>query len=188
MLPLGVGMMVEYKRSVKIKTALILIVIMSIMGWIYECAFYSFSEGEFIRRGSGLGPWLPIYGAGTALYLLATSMKEISSTKAFIIGSLGSGILEFATGWGLYHFADGLRLWDYNTEIWNWGNIGGYVCMRSVLLFGIAAVLVQKYLIPALLKFVEKLGERKSLIISVVLSSLFIIDFLFCYLLLPNIR
>ena len=57
-----------------------------------------------------------------------------------------------------------------------------------VLLFGIAAVLVQKYLIPALLKFVEKLGERKSLIISVVLSSLFIIDFLFCYLLLPNIR
>lgn len=60
--------------------------------------------------------------------------------------------------------------------------------MRSVLLFGIAAVLVQKYLIPALLKFVEKLGERKSLIISVVLSSLFIIDFLFCYLLLPNIR
>lgn len=181
-------MMVEYKRSVKIKTALILIVIMSIMGWIYECAFYSFSEGEFIRRGSGLGPWLPIYGAGTALYLFATSMKEISSTKVFIIGSLGSGILEFATGWGLYHFADGLRLWDYNTEIWNWGNIGGYVCMRSVLLFGIAAVLVQKYLIPALLKFVEKLGERKSLIISVVLSSLFIIDFLFCYLLLPNIR
>ena len=60
--------------------------------------------------------------------------------------------------------------------------------MRSVLLFGIAAVLVQKYLIPALLKFVEKIGERKSLIISVVLSSLFIIDFLFCYLLLPNIR
>ena len=39
-----------------------------------------------------------------------------------------------------------------------------------------------------LLKFVEKLGERKSLIISIVLSSLFIIDFLFCYLLLPNIR
>ena len=188
MLPLGVGMMVEYKRSVKIKTALILIVIMSIMGWIYECAFHSFSEGEFIRRGSGLGPWLPKYGAGTALYLFATSMKEISSTKAFIIGYLGSGILEFATGWGLYHFADGLRLWDYNTEIWNWGNIGGYVCMRSVLLFGIAAVLVQKYLIPALLKFVEKLGERKSLIISIVLSSLFIIDFLFCYLLLPNIR
>ena len=60
--------------------------------------------------------------------------------------------------------------------------------MRSVLLFGIAAALVQKYLIPALLKFVEKLGERKSLIISVVLSSLFIIDFLLFYLLLPNIR
>ena len=78
-------MMVEYKRSVKIKTALILIVIMSIMGWIYECAFYSFSEGEFIRRGSGLGPWLPIYGAGTALYLFATSMKEISSTKALLL-------------------------------------------------------------------------------------------------------
>lgn len=47
-------MMVEYKRSVKIKTALILIVIMSIMGWIYECAFYSFSEGEFIVEAQAL--------------------------------------------------------------------------------------------------------------------------------------
>ena len=45
----------KYNRSVKIKSAALLIVFMSIMGWIYECAFYSLTEGEFIRRGFGLG-------------------------------------------------------------------------------------------------------------------------------------
>ena len=177
----------EYDQCVKIKSAALLIVIMSIMGWIYECAFYSLTGGEFIRRGFGLGPWLPIYGVGTALYLLVTGMKEITASKAFMTGFLGSGIIEFVTGWGLYHFSDGLRLWDYNTEIWNWGNIGGYVCLRSVLLFGVSAILVQKHLIPATMAAVEKLGEHKSLILSTLLSLLFLGDILICYFLRPLI-
>ena len=177
----------KYNRSVKIKSAALLIVFISIMGWIYECAFYSLTEGEFIRRGFGLGPWIPIYGVGTALFLLVTGMKEITAFKAFVAGFLGSSILEFGTGWGLYHFADGLRLWDYNTEIWNWGSIGGYVCLRSVLLFGVAAILVQKYLIPATMALVEKLGELKSILLCASLSLLFLGDILIYYFLKPLI-
>lgn len=177
--------MKEYSQSVKIKAALLLIVLMSIMGWLYECTFYSFVEGTFIRRGFGLGPWIPIYGVGTALYLSATGMKEITAVRAFVAGFLGSGILELAAGWGLYHFADGLRLWDYNTEIWNWGNIGGYVCLRSVLLFGVTAIIVQKYLIPKVMMVVEKLGKQKSLVLSAGLSLIFLADIVFCYFIRP---
>ena len=82
----------KYNRSVKIKSAALLIVFMSIMGWIYECAFYSLTEGEFIRRGFCLGPWIPIYGVGTALFLLVTGIKEITAFKAFVAGFLVSGV------------------------------------------------------------------------------------------------
>ena len=44
----------KYNRSVKIKSAALLIVFISIMGWIYECAFYSLTEGEFIRHAEPL--------------------------------------------------------------------------------------------------------------------------------------
>ncbi len=44
------------------------------------------------------------------------------------------GLLEFIVGYLLLHISH-IRLWDYNTEILNYGNIGGYICLRSVLFF-----------------------------------------------------
>ena len=178
----------KYNRSVKIKSAALLIVFISIMGWIYECAFYSLTEGEFIRRGFCLGPWIPIYGVGTALFLLVTGMKEITAFKAFVAGFLGSGILEFVTGWGLYHFADGLRLWDYNTEIWNWGNIGGFVCLRSVLIFGCLGLLVNNIIVPLV---INKTREMKKWILTAMtlpLFTLFVLDFIYGYLIKPILK
>ena len=94
-----------------------------------------------------------------------------------------SGILEFLTGWVLFHFFDGLRLWDYNTEIWNWGNIGGYVCLRSVLLFAFAGVFLTYICVPVIRRISCKIPKTLFYLIGFVPGALFIIDILGGYIL-----
>ena len=101
------------------------------------------------------------------------------------MAGLASGVLEFGTGWVLYHFWDGLRLWDYNTEIWNWGNIGGYVCLRSVLFFALAGLLLVYVIFPVLCNLAERLPRWAMAIISLVPFGLFLADFITGYVLKP---
>ena len=127
---------------------MMLFVIGGISGWLYEMGFYRINFGYFVKRGHGFGPWLPIYGFGCILILLCSYSFRKSPVLVVLICALVTGLLEFATGYVLYHYHGGLRLWDYNTEIWNWGNIGGYVCFRSVAVFALAGALVVYFVFP----------------------------------------
>ena len=154
-----------------------------IAGWIYEMLFYRINDGMFVERGQGLGPWLPIYGFGSVLICLLASRFEKSKSAVFLVSAAVSGILEFLTGWVLFHFFDGLRLWDYNTEIWNWGNIGGYVCLRSVLLFAFAGVFLTYICVPMISRISCKIPKTLFYLIGFVPGALFIIDILGGYIL-----
>lgn len=168
-----------------IVTVILVFIIGCTAGWIYEMAFYRIDLGHFVKRGQGMGPWLPIYGVG-ALAITALFYERHTSPGIVFLGStLTSGIIEFATGWGLFHFGNGLRLWDYNVEIWNWGNIGGYVCLRSVLLFGLCGLFVVYVLLPAISRLVS--GVRREFLTPVVmlLAAVFVIDIIFGYFIRP---
>ena len=86
-----------------------------------------------------------------------------------------TGTLEYLTGLFFYEVLN-TRLWDYNTEILNFGNINGYICLRSVLLFGIAGIMLVYFIIPLLLKIIKKVDVKKMSIICYSMISLFIID------------
>lgn len=94
-----------------------------IVGWIYEMLFYRINDGEFVHRGQGILPWLPIYAFGSVFICLLGIRFQNSKFAVFLVSAVVSAIVEYAVGWYLYTFHNGLRLWDYNTEIWNWGNI-----------------------------------------------------------------
>lgn len=111
-----------------------------IAGWIYEMLFYRINDGKFVHRGQGILPWLPIYAFGSVFICLLGIRFQNSMIAVFLVSAAVSAIVEYAVGWYLYTFFNGLRLWDYNTEIWNWGNIKGYICLRSILLFAFAGV------------------------------------------------
>lgn len=147
-----------------------------IAGWIYEMLFYRINDGMFVERGQGLGPWLPIYGFGSVLICLLASRFEKSKTAVFLVSAAVSGILEFLTGWVLFHFFDGLRLWDYNTEIWNWGNINGYICLRSILLFAFAGVFLIYAALPMIGRLQERIPEKAFRAICLIPAVLFLID------------
>ena len=168
-------------------TIFLLVVLGAMIGWVYEMLFYRIDQGHFIRRGQG-GPWLPIYGFGALGLTLVSYRKKLNPWLVFLITVAGSFVIEFSTGWILYHCFDGKRLWDYNVEIWNFGNIGGYVCLRSVLVFGILGVSYVKWIVPAAFAWTKKLKKRTLLWIMIPIAFLFFSDILLSYVILPIVK
>lgn len=156
---------------------LLLMVICGIFGFIYETIFYRIDLGYFIKRGDTLGPWLPIYACGGLLIYIVTRKYKDNIFMIFILSLIVCGLLEYITGYVLLEFFD-LRLWDYNNEILNFGNINGFICFRSVLFFGLSGILLIKVIVPLLDKFEEKVSQKVLTISSVLPSLLFLIDVL----------
>ena len=134
-----------------------------IFGFLYEELFYYIDLGYLVKRGTTFGPWIPIYGVGAVLIVLSTYRLLRYPAAVFAVSALICGLLELATGYFLLHFCN-VRLWDYNTEIWNWGNVGGYICIRSVLFFGVSALLLQ-YVVYPLINKARKTFERKMFVL-----------------------
>ena len=88
----------------KILLILMIVVFSAIFGFIYETIFYRFDLGYFIKRGYGIGPWLPIYAIGGLLVTLSTYKFKEKPIIIFLISSIVCGVLEFITGFMLYEF------------------------------------------------------------------------------------
>ena len=93
----------------------------------------------------------------------------------FLFATIASGILELVTGWVVLTVW-GVRLWDYNEEILNFGNIGGFVCVRSVLFFGISGVFLQFVVVPLFGKLEQKMPKKPWLALCFIPAGLFVLD------------
>ena len=162
----------EYSNRETINLLILIMLVSGMFGFIYETIFYRLDLGYFVKRGSTFGPWIPIYFFGGLFIILFTYHFKKKPWLVFLLSMLASGFIEYMTGYVLNHFF-GLRLWDYNKEIWNFLNINGYICLRSVLFFGISSLLLIYGIIPILKKF---LLNKKVIILAYILLLLFIID------------
>lgn len=162
--------------NTQLSNLLILIMVCSgVFGFIYEELFYRIDLGYFTKRGSSYGPWIPIYVFGGAAYTLLVYNYKENPLLVFLLCVVVSGIMEYVTGWVLYNVFH-TRLWDYNTEIWNFGNIDGYICLRSVLFFGVSGLLLIYAVIPILIKVTEAADPAVLTVVCRVLAAAFIID------------
>ena len=166
---------ISFKNTISI---LILIMVFSgFFGFVYETIFYKLDLGYFTKRGSSFGPWIPIYAVGSLLIMLISYRFRKNPATIFVINCVITGMLEYLTGYVLYEFM-GIRLWDYNVEIWNFGNVNGYICARSVLFFGISSLFLIYGVVPIMKKVCTRISENKLIIASGVLGGLFIMDIL----------
>lgn len=156
----------------------LIIVIAGIFGFVYEFIFYYFNSGmkEFYWRGGNFLPWINIYAIGAVLAYLFTYKHRKKPLKVFLMSLITCGVLEYIAGLGMYIIGDGFRCWDYNTEILNFGNIGGFVCLRSILFFGLASLLLMYVIVPFCFWIAKKLDKKTFLIISITLCSIFLVD------------
>lgn len=159
----------------------LIIVISGIFGFLYEFIFYYFNGGmkEFYWRGGNFLPWINIYATGSIMIYIFTYRYRKNPFKVFLISFISTGILEYFSGLGMYIFGDGIRCWDYNQEILNFGNIDGFVCLRSVLFFGISSLLLIYAIVPLCYYLARHMNRKVFLTISITLCSIIMIDELY---------
>ena len=69
-----------------------------------------------------------------------------------------------------------MRCWDYNTEILNFGNIDGFVCLRSVSFFGLSALLLVYFIVPFCIYLSKKMNKKLFLTFSITICFLILFD------------
>ena len=156
----------------------LVVVLSGIFGWIYEFIFYFFDSGMkyFRYQGGNFLPWINIYDTGAILIILTTRKVKKNPLLVFLISVVVTGLLEYISGFLIYHLCDGLRLWDYNTEILNFGNIDGFVCLRSVLFFGLSSFILMYAMLPFCIYLSKTLHKKTFLILTISLFSIVMID------------
>lgn len=167
----------------KFTTVFLIFVICGIIGFIYEMLFYRIDLGYFVKRGSTFGPWIPIYAfGGLLIYFIANRFKK-KPIIVFLLSLVTSGLLELVSGFillKLFH----LRLWNYYEEILNFGNIGGFICLRSVLTFGLFGLILIYAIVPLIAKIGLKDKKNILFIISLILTIVFMLDTILFWIIL----
>ncbi len=156
----------------------LIIVIAGCFGFFYEYIFYFFNGGcrEFYWRGGNFLPWINIYATGAMIIYGLTYKKRTNPLKVFFISFFACGILEYFSGLGMYIIGNGMRCWDYNKEILNFGNIDGFVCLRSVLVFGISSLILMYIVVPGCFYLAKRIDKKLFVTISFTLCSIILID------------
>ena len=169
---------IKLNKKQMVSMICLIIVISGIVGWLYEFIFYYFNSGmkTFYMRGGNFLPWINIYAYGAFLIIILTYKRRKHPIQVFLISMLATGILEYLSGYILYGKLHWIKCWDYNHEILNFGNIDGYVCLRSVLIFGISALFLMYLIIPLLIKLVKSKYINIIYIASIVLCCIFLAD------------
>lgn len=160
--------MVSSKKE-KIIYWILIFLIGSLIGWVYEEIFYYVTENTISNRGFFYGPYLPVYGWGSVLLMLILRKLKKPPILIFILSMLITGIVEYITGYIMYAIYERVW-WDYTGLFLN---IGGYVCFRSVFTFAIGTIGLIYFIEPYLNKFIKKHFKSSSLI-----SWLFLIIFI----------
>ena len=147
-----------------------------IIGFIYEEICGYINEGHFFKRGTTFGPWIPIYGFGALLiFALTIGLKRKKKPLlVFLAATVSCGLLELASGYVIDKFFH-RRLWNYSNVIWNWGHINGYICIRSVITWGLFGMLLMYGVLPLAEKFQSRRPKAFN-IVTIALFGLFVLD------------
>lgn len=168
---------IKFDRTTAIGILSLLIVITGMFGFLYEFIFYYFNGGmtTFYWRGGNFLPWINIYATGSVLIYLLTYKDRKKPLKVFLVSIITTGVLEYFSGLGMDKIA-GKRCWDYSQEILGALNINGYVCLRSVLVFGVFSLLLIYVVLPLIFYIAKKSNKKVFVTTSVILCSIIMID------------
>ena len=165
----------SFKKMIEI--IFLIVVIAGFFGWIYEFIFYYFNGGmhKFYWRGGNFLPWINVYATGSVIIFLLTYKIRKKPMLVFLLSGISTGILEYFSGYMMLNIMH-KKCWDYNTEILNFGNIDGFVCLRSVLVFSFSALLLMYVVVPLIFKLAKKLSDKTFTILAVTLFSIIMFD------------
>ncbi len=124
--------------------------IYSFIGWCVEVIYHAVVKGRILNRGFLCGPVCPVYGFGMLAICTMSALADIEAMGhagvlvLFLGGMLLASSIELLAGWlllKLFH----ARWWDYRTEPFN---LGGFICLRFSLIWGLGTVLMMRVIHP----------------------------------------
>ncbi len=151
-----------------------LYMIYSFIGWCGEVVVAAVKRHRFVNRGAVSGPFCPIYGLGAAV--VAVFFPELKGNPLFLFlgGMVVNTFVEYVTG-RIMEMSLHKKWWDYSDQKFN---LGGYVCLKTSVLWGICAVLMIYVLNPVFTGLVGLIPKLWGEIILWVLFGLLIVDFI----------
>ena len=168
----------DYNRHYTIKSIILLFFAFSFVGWAWEVGLHIATQGILVNRGTMLGPWLPIYGAGGALVLVLLKKLFKHPVATFFVSMVLCSIIEYVTSWYL-EFSKGIRWWDYSGYFMN---LNGRICLEGAVVFGLGCCAVVYFAGPALGALIDRLSSPVQLVLCAVLVALFASDAAYSHL------
>ena len=162
----------------KFKYYLMIFFVGCFVGWIYEVVFYFITDHALSNPGFLYGPYLPVYGWGALAMVVFLKRYKKHPVLLFLLMVFLTGVLEYLTGalmMALWHE----RWWDYTGLFLN---INGYVCLRSVLSFGIGGLFLMYLIEPNVLKLSNTSKYKWIDALCFLLLTVFIIDNIIAFL------
>ena len=148
--------------------------IYSFLGWCVEVCYAALNTKKFINRGFLNGPYCPIYGAGVITIMYFVYPFKNSLIVLFMFSVILTSLIEFLTGFILekaFHY----RWWDYSKEHFN---LGGYICLKFSIIWGLACVFVTEIVHPGVRDIVLWIPKSFGEVILGMLYLLMMIDFI----------
>ncbi len=144
----------------------------SFLGWVLEVVFHMVKMHRFVNRGYNNGPVCPIYGLGIAFIHTVLSFFDNNLFLLIAVAFLLPTVLELVTGFLLdviFH----TKWWDYSKEKCN---LGGYICLRFSVAWGLLGVAIALLLFPLLDFLCALIPETFLTVLEIVFMSVFAVD------------
>ena len=136
------------------------------------------------NRGFLIGPYLPIYGFSCLLMYLLLYKYQNDPFTLFVMSCFICSVMEFVTSLILEKIFK-IRWWDYSHMRFN---LDGRICLANSILFGLGGVFIIYLLNPIILSLFNLISKNTLIIITLILMSIFIIDFIVSVVVLIELK
>lgn len=142
------------------------------LGWCTEVSFAALTSGRFVNRGFLNGPVCPIYGVGVVIVLFFLEPLRKNTVLLFVGSVLLTSLLEWLTGFVLEKIFH-QRWWDYSNEPFN---LGGYICLRFSIAWGLACLIVVDIIHPSILWLIHLVPHTLGIVLLALFSAGMLVD------------
>lgn len=144
----------------------------SFLGWAMEVVHGVYGKRKLINHGFLNGIVCPVYGFSMVfLSVFLDSLRE-GWFYLFLGCMIVSSVIELVTG-VILEKVFRIRMWDYSNMKFQ---VGGYVCLKYAILWGILGMLLIKLANPFFLSIIHKIPQIVGEILLIVFNILLIVD------------
>lgn len=119
------------------------------------------------------GPWLPLYGSGAVVILIATTPFKEYPVLVYFVGAIVATVLEYVTGVVMLALFK-IRYWDYR---YRKIQFQGHICLVSTIVWGFLAMFMLYVVHPPVEKFVNSLNVEFVSIATFLITLCIVYDF-----------